>query len=284
MKSLLLAALLVSSSLPAFCQAPATPASLPGAETKIYRDLEPEPLRLHVYHPPGWQASDQRPVLIWFFGGGFLRGTPLQSGGWARRAAQWGMVGIAPDYRTRERFGTDATACVADARAAMRWVQENAAALGIDPTKIVVGGSSAGGHLALWTAIGETPEGLNPADAPLGQPVALILSSAPSDLQGSLGRGGERFGRNFEAYSPLQKMPQSMPPALLFHGDADRTVPYSQSVALAKALQENGNQAELITVPGGSHNFTSEFPEWRLQVAERVHDFLASLQLIPAKL
>lgn len=93
-----------------------TPTSIDGAETFVYRAGEPEPMRLHVVKPKGWSAQDRRPALIHFFGGGFVRGTPLQSAGWARVAARWGMVGLAPDYRTSERFRTDATATVMDAR------------------------------------------------------------------------------------------------------------------------------------------------------------------------
>ena len=43
---------------------------------------------------------------------------------------------------------------------------------------------------------------------------------------------------------------------LVLHGDADDTVPYGQSVTLVKALKTAGDDAELITVPGGRHGFT----------------------------
>ena len=45
-----------------------TPATLPGAETHIYRDLKPEPVRLHVFKPKNWRPGDRRPVFMWFFG------------------------------------------------------------------------------------------------------------------------------------------------------------------------------------------------------------------------
>src|SRR4051812_6397815 len=64
-----------------------TPLTLPGAESFIYHDVKPEPMRLHVFKPKDWQASDHRPVLIHFFGGGFVRGLPTQSAVWAKQAA-----------------------------------------------------------------------------------------------------------------------------------------------------------------------------------------------------
>lgn len=158
-----------------------TPVTLDGAETFVYRDGKPDPMRLHVFKPGGWKPGIKLPALIWFFGGGWVRGTPDKSAGWARLAAQWGMVGIAPDYRTQLRFGTSPLESVADARASLRWVEDHALELGIDPAKIVVGGNSAGGHLALWTAIGKTPPGSRAEEAPGVKPAALILLSAPSD-------------------------------------------------------------------------------------------------------
>src|SRR5206468_1397440 len=51
-----------------------TPVTLPGAETHIYRDGKPEPMRLHVFKPKNWKPGDQRPALVFFFGGGWTRG------------------------------------------------------------------------------------------------------------------------------------------------------------------------------------------------------------------
>ncbi|MBL8994613.1 MAG: hypothetical protein JNM63_14805, partial [Spirochaetia bacterium] len=53
-----------------------TPKELPGAETFIYRDIKPEPVRLFVFKPKEWKKDDKRSALIYFFGGGWTRGTP----------------------------------------------------------------------------------------------------------------------------------------------------------------------------------------------------------------
>jgi acetyl esterase len=261
----------------------ATPESLPGAETFIFRPAEPQPVRLHVFKPKEWQESDRRPAFIWFYGGGFVRGTPLQSAGWARRAASLGLVGIAPDYRTVERWpGSNATATVADARAAVRWVQAHAEDLGVDPARVIVGGSSAGGHLALWTAITATPPGLDPDEAPLHKPVALLLTSPAADTSTTSGLRAERFGAiDQNAFSPLQNLDTAMPPVLLIHGDADPTVPYAHAVALHRALTASGNRCDFITVPGGTHRFSSELPEWGRRVPVLYQTFLKDLALLP---
>jgi acetyl esterase len=259
-----------------------TPASLPGAETFVYREGTPDPMRLHVVKPKDWKATDKRPALIWFFGGGWTKGSPERSVGWARNAAQLGMVGIAPDYRTKNRFNTSPLESVADGRAALRWVQDHAAELGIDPNRIVVCGGSAGGHVALWTAIEGTPPGSDPNETPKIKPIALILQCPVSDTSAAKGYTPKRFGENAEALSPISRLDAKMPPTLLFHGDADQTVPYAQSVELNKKLLETGNSVEFITVPGGSHGFVSETPGWKDKSKQLIIEFLKKQGLVPA--
>lgn len=275
MTRLVAAAILALACCAGATAQPAAPDSLPGAETFVYRALVPTPLRLHIFRPSG-EKTAPRPALVFFFGGGWSRGTPQNSAGWARMAAQWGMVGIAPDYRTRERFGTTPLEAVADARAAVRWVQDHAEELGVDPARIAVGGNSAGGHLALWTALPGVPPGSTAAESPRIPPAALVLMSTVSDTSKLSGYTPARFGEHATPLSPLHQLPARMPPVLAFHGDADRTVPHSQAAALHAKLRETGNESELVTVPGGSHSFSGELPEWRERSRERIRAFLAS--------
>jgi len=264
---------LLSSGLPLWAQnaAPA-PQTLPGAQSFTYRELPEQPLRLHVFTPEGHHSRDRRPALVFFFGGGWSRGTPDRAAGWARLAASWGMVGIAPDYRTKDRFGTTPVEAVADARAAVRWVQDHAEQLGIDPAKVVVGGNSAGAHLALWTAISPAPYGSVAAEDPLQRPAALILVSAPSNTEhASLAR---RFGPHMREVSPLQRLNESMPPVIMFHGEADTVVDHQQAVDLNQRLTETGNRSVFISIPGGTHSFASDKPEWRERSRGMIRLFL----------
>src|SRR5690606_30332323 len=130
----------------------------------------------------------------------------------------------------RDRHGTTPLECVADARAAVRWVQEHAEELGIDADRIVVTGNSAGGHIAVWTAIEDVPPGSDPAEAPIARPAALVLSSAVTDTDLTTGYGGSRFGEHALALSPRHHVDGGMPPILMFHGDADKTVGYDSAV------------------------------------------------------
>jgi acetyl esterase/lipase len=277
------AASAVTSTEPSTNEVALTPTKLPGAETHIYREGEPEPMRLHVFKPKNWKADDRRPALLFFFGGGWSRGTPEKSAGWAKYAAGLGMVGVAPDYRTKERFDTSPLESVADGRAALCWVQKHAGELGIDPAKIAVGGSSAGGHIALWTAIQHSPPGSDPREAPKFKPAALILLSGVSDTSVLTGYTHYRFGTNAEALSPVHQLDVRMPPVLAFHGDADETVPLRQATALRDKLTAAGNSCELVIVPGGEHSFTSELPEWKDKSRALIREFLESEKLLPVE-
>ena len=258
-----------------------TPTDLPGAESFVYRQDAELALRLFVVKPPGWKAGDHRPAFMFFFGGGWTTGTPASALVWAAFAAEHGLIGIAPDCRTKGRHGTPPLASVADGRAALRWVQDHSSQLGLDPARVVVGGVSAGGHVALWTAIPSTPPGSLVDESPLQPPCALVLLSAVSDTSPETGYTPQRFGAEARALSPFHQLAPHMPPVLAFHGDADALVPLRQAIALRDKLRATGNRCELQIVPGGGHNFDRDLPGWDRRTREGVQEFLIREGVMP---
>lgn len=267
-----------------------TPVTLPGSEAFAYRQAGTNELRLHVVKPSGWKADDKKACLVTFFGGGWSSGTPERSIGWAKSAAKLGMVGVAPDYRTRQRMGGTPEDCVSDARAAVRWVQDHAGELGIDPAKIAVMGASAGGHIAAWTAIPFEGPGTDDPGAPDPLPAGLILLNPVSDTKDGGYGGSKRFGGSAAralACSVPDRMPEKMPPTLIFHGTKDETVPLANSASLAEKLKANGNRCELVTFEGLGHSYySSKFGEAgaaaKRKTQEEMAKFLASLGLASA--
>ena len=146
----------------------------------------------------------------------------------------------------------------------------------------MVGGSSSGGHVALWTAIEHTPPGSATNEAPRIKPFALILVSPVSDTSSAIGYTTKRFGSNAEALSPLHQLDAKMPPVLVFHGDADTTVTNAQSIALHGKLVASSNFCELVTVPGGNHGFQSQLPEWKDKSRIAMTEFLRKQGALPA--
>lgn len=264
-----------------------TPLSLPGSEPFVFRKVKEVELRLHVVKPTGWKKSERRVCFVSFFGGGWSGGSPERSVGWAKWAAAQGMVGVAPDYRTRGRFQGTPEDCVADGRAALRWVVEHAEELGIDPEKIVCHGGSAGGHVAAWSAISKPGPGADDP-APPKLPVALVLLNPVSDTNATGYGGPKRFGGDAaraKACSVPDQMPKQMPPTLIFHATGDTTVPHANSVALRDKLQANGNRCELVTFEGLGHSYNSSKYGAAGEAAnkktrEDVITFLRSLKLL----
>ena len=265
-----------------------TPLTLPGAETFIFKKVGETELRLHVVKPNDWKASDRRPCLVAFFGGGWTSGNPARSITYAKWAAKYGLVGVAPDYRTRKRFDAKPEDCVADGRAAVRWIQDHAKELGIDPAKIVVQGSSAGGHVAAWTAIPDpVASDLASDPAPSPVPMGLILLWPVTDT-GTNGYGGpKRFGDDEARANNLSvtgRMPAKMPPTLVFHGTADATVKFANTEEFLAKMKANGNECELISFLGAPHSPNSskwgEAAAVKAKIEEESLKFLGKLGLV----
>jgi len=264
-----------------------TPLSLPGSEPVVFRTVGEVSLRLHVVKPAGWSKEDHRTCLVSFFGGGWNSGTPESSVGWAKWAAGHGCVGVAPDYRTRNRYQGTPEDCVADGRAALRWVEAHAGDLGIDPKKIIVSGVSAGGHVASWTAISKPGPGADDP-APEIMPAALVLLNPVTDTKEGGYGGPKRFGNDVaraRACSVPDQMQAAMPPTIVFHATGDKTVPYANSVAFRDKLVQTGNRCELVTFEGLGHSYYStkfgaEGKAANLKTYKDVAVFLGSLGLI----
>jgi acetyl esterase len=111
------------------------------------RDLDVAGCPAILLTPP----SKPTALLIWFHGGGWVIGSPeLSLPETDRLATQAETVVLSLDYRMAPEH--QFPAAYDDSVAAVAWAIEHAAELGIDPTKISVGGDSAGGNLAAAVA------------------------------------------------------------------------------------------------------------------------------------
>ena len=136
--SLLLA---LGAQLPCAAKPPGTDMSeVPGAKPFVFKSIGEVSLKLYVFNPPDHKASDARPALVLFFGGGWMHGDPSQFAKHAAYFASRGMVVVLPEYRTKEAHGTTPFECIADGKSAVRWVRAHATELGIDPQRIAAGG------------------------------------------------------------------------------------------------------------------------------------------------
>lgn len=116
-----------------------------GAATYLDIDGPAGPLRLRFYTPRG--LSTASPALFFVHGGGFVYGDLDSHDALCRFLSEGaGIRVVAVDYRLAPEFPFPAAG--ADVEAAYSFVTSNATGLGIDPTRIAVGGDSSGGNLA----------------------------------------------------------------------------------------------------------------------------------------
>jgi len=241
------------------------PPELPGATVEVYKTIGDVKLNMYVFTPPGHQPSDKRAAVVFFFGGGWRGGSPSQFLNQCRYLASRGMVAMAADYRVLSRHGTPAVKCVADAKSAVRWIRANAARLGVDPDRVAAGGGSAGGHIAASTGtidgLDEPGEDLSVSSRPNAMALfnpALVLApvegSPPLDEERMAGLK-ERAGIDPVEISPYHHVTKGAPPAIIFHGTGDTTVPFRTAEQFARKMIEAGNSCKLVPFEDQPHGF-----------------------------
>ena len=102
----------------------------------VYKKVDGVELKLHIFQPDDFKQTDKRPAIVFFFGGGWVSGSPSQFYPHSAYLASRGMVAMAADYRVKNRNKTTPFECVRDGKSAIRWVRGHAAELGIDPERI----------------------------------------------------------------------------------------------------------------------------------------------------
>ena len=251
--------------LVAFGATPSYPPQLPDAREYVYKKASGSDLKLWVFQPQGQAKRKGKPAIVLFFGGGWRSGTPAQFEKQCEYLASRGMVAVTADYRVSSRQKTQATACVEDAKSAVRWMRQNSSKLGIDPKKIAVGGGSAGGHVA--AAIG-TVKGFEAEEEDLGissKPDALVLFN-PAVALSDIGRRfvipeekkvamQARVGTEPKKLSPYHHLSTGLPPTIIFHGTRDDAVPFLTVRLFEKRARELDADCRLVSFPEKPHGF-----------------------------
>ena len=243
--------------------AQAYPPVFEGARAEVYKTVGETKLSLYIFEPASGPKAN-RPAIVFFFGGGWTNGSPVQFEQHCRYLASRGLVAITADYRVASRQQAKAVDCVADAKSAIRWVRANATRLGIDPHRIAAGGGSAGGHIA--AATGTLPGLDTPGeDTTISSvPDALVLFNPAlvlAELEGlklagfGTNMSAERFGIEPRVLSPAHHVKKGVPPTIIFHGKADTTVPYATAEAFVRVMKSAGNRCELVGFDGQQHGF-----------------------------
>ncbi len=282
--------ILVSSTLWAHGESSETTedwAALVGSQYRIhsnitYKVANAYEAKLDVYAPRNAEAT--RPAVIYIHGGGWTGGTKEAVALRLMPFLQMGLAVVNVEYRLARV--SLAPAAVQDCRCALQWVIRNAETYNFDTSRLVVTGTSAGGHLSLMTGILDPSAGLDdecPGDEKL-EVAAIVNFFGITDVADLLeGPHRQRYAvawlggmENREAVarrvSPLTYAREGLPPILTIHGDADTIVPYVHATRMHKELDKNHVANQLLTIPGGRHGGFSN--EQTLEINRTIRAFL----------
>jgi acetyl esterase/lipase len=267
-------------SAPRSGKPPAAPANLDILADLPYANNENPRQTLDLFLPKD-RGDQPLPLLVFIHGGGWRNGS---KDGAARRLAPFlesgDYAGASLNYRLTDEAPWPAQ--IHDCKAALRWLRGNAEKYGIDPEKIAVWGTSAGGHLVAMLGVSHGVEGL---EGELGEHSgessavqAVINYFGPSELltmddhPGTMTHNGPESPEALLVGGPIQehqdKARNASPvthagkndaPMLLVHGTDDPLVPFPQSEKLDQLLDQAKVESILITVDGGGHG--KGFPE-----------------------
>ncbi len=258
-------------------------AKLTPSRVLVYKKVGERELHLNIFDPKDFKTSDKRPCFLSIHGGGWTGMSPLRQYPYAAHFAELGMVGISVEYRlVTKDSGTTVFDCVKDARSALRYVRAHAAELGIDPQKVVANGGSAGGHLAAGTALFDGID--DPGDdlSVSCVPNALILYSPVIDTSKE-GYGNKLCGARWQEISPLHRVKSGVPPTIVFHGTKDSATPFKGAKSFYEAMQQAGNQCELVIEEGGGHSYMYTSQVLYEKTLRGTEAFLIAKKMLPVQ-
>lgn len=263
----------------------------------IKRDIEYArigdlPLQLDLYIP----EKAHPPLIVYIHGGAWRGGSKKDSP--LRPLVDEGFAIVSIDYRLSTQAPFPAQAH--DIKAAIRFLRAHQSELGIDAHRVVIAGSSAGGHLAALVGVtngNQELEGNVGGNLDQSSDVQGIISLfGASDFMTILEQSTEH-GRSVRVpalqlllggqpaekpelaklASPVEHIDAHDPPLLLLHGDADPQMPPEQSKELAAAYQKAGLPVKLVIIPGAVHGGKQFYDPERIALMK---EFIESL---PAK-
>ena len=234
-----------------------------------WSSFDGETRRTDVFHPPG---SARHPAVIMIHGGAWSSGDKLELSFLGAALATYGFVAVAPNYRIASPSPYPDE--VHDVQASVRWVRAHARALSVDPRRIALFGSSAGGNLVAlaatlgtgrddrgdrvaavvsWSGIYDFTTLVAPGTRPIRP--AACGSACPLSVfaRNYIGRDRSADPQRYRVASPVAHVDRSDPPELLV-GSTAELAPVGQQAAMAIALRRRGVPVEVVVFPGKRHS------------------------------
>jgi acetyl esterase len=257
-------------------------------ETHVYKTRGLSRYKLTVYQPSHIEIDKKLPAIIFFHGGGLHMRRYWEFEPQSKYLVERGIVAAIATYRVK-RHGRTIFESIADAKSAIRWIREHADELGIDENLIAAGGGSAGGYLAVCSAVVKKYDEKNEDLSISSVPNALVLFNPrlviPMIGAPPLTKKEIRYknGRDLKEISPVHNVFQGAPPTIIFHGTADKIVTVQESQWFCEEMQNHGNSCEVFLYEGREHGFFRKYygDQDFASTMETTVKFLSKLGYVP---
>lgn len=236
------------------------------AEVIVYKRINNKSLKILMKKPRDWSVDDKRTAVIWIHGGGWQRGEAEMFLPHMEYFSKRGAVAFSIEYTLAEQNGCTVEDCLQDCIDGVTYLKDKALSFGIDTEKFVVGGDSAGGHLA--NCIG-TP-GIYSFGKREKTTVNCVINcngiidmtmkwkSALYYNDDSHSISTEDWRNQYDrcrGLSPIFNITKNNSPMLILHGLEDRVVEPEEAMRYFYALKSQGVEVEIDLIPGVEHAF-----------------------------
>ena len=275
---------ILCASLCLHAQQPAPPSSTDAvsrSDAIPYAQGKSGPLLSDLYIPNG---TGPYPAIVFIHGGGWIGGDRTQMTRIIEELASHGYVGMAIDYDLSPQVHFPVA--LHESKEAIRWLRAHAAEYHVDPQRIAVAGSSAGGELAALVALtngdsryegdGGSKGFSSTVKAAILYNAALDLTTAPENDESITKYLGSSCGAQKELClqaSPQAHIDANSPPLYIGHGNEDKDVPYSQFIAFVASYKRMNRSITEFTADKGPHTYWAK-ATWFQPNADATLDFL----------
>jgi acetyl esterase len=258
---------------------------------EVYKTVDSFQLKIDIFYTNQSFERENNTAIVFFHGGGWAFGSPSEFFTTCERYARMGIVTFSVDYRLSIENGITPHKTISpieslmDAKSAMRWVRGNAGKFHIDRNKIVAAGQSAGGHLALCTAmIDDYNEKSDDLSISCYPNAILLFSTAVNAVEAWCDRLLADRRNKIWSISPAHNLRGGMPPMIEFHGTDDEQVPIWTVQYFETAMKKEGNYFEQHTFEGRKHYLGDGNPKYSRyfddEILKVTDDFLRKFNLL----
>jgi acetyl esterase/lipase len=254
---------------------------------QIFSKAGGKPRLADIYLPRG--IDGRIPVILWVHGGGWRFGDRNLAPDLSRFFAQRGFAMISFDYRLSDEVIFPDP--VVDVKTAVRWIRSIAGQYALDPERLGLWGSSAGGHLSACAALSREDQFLSDEHRGFSSGVRAVVDGyGPTDFSRMdadrvempakvtdeetrivkptvptgdadsyesrlIGKAVSTSPVEVQLANPVTYVGKHPPPFLILHGQSDPLVPWQQSRLLYDTLADAGNEVTLVLLENLAHGF-----------------------------